>query len=87
VRRSPTVKSSFTIGGKRQTIAQWAREYSIDQEQLRKRIDARWHPLYFMKSNITAMVAITGLASEARARGLETYLTMIVEEDCGKDAV
>jgi PAS domain S-box-containing protein len=26
--------------------------------------------------------AITGLASEARARGLETYLTMIVEEDC-----
>jgi PAS domain S-box-containing protein len=28
--------------------------------------------------------AITGLASEARASGLENYLTMIVEEDCDK---
>jgi hypothetical protein len=34
----------YTIDGRRQTIAQWAREYSIDPQKLRKRIDAGWSP-------------------------------------------
>jgi hypothetical protein len=34
----------FTINGRRQTIAEWAREGSIAPEKLRNRIDAGWSP-------------------------------------------
>jgi hypothetical protein len=34
----------FTIGGRTQTILQWAREASIDPGVSRQRIEAGWHP-------------------------------------------
>jgi hypothetical protein len=34
----------FTINGRTQTIAQWARESNIDPVKLRRRIEAGWSP-------------------------------------------